>query len=65
MRTMLDYVKTILNKVSFDVNLFRKELMKSLGRLSQEEREELRVWTEQQYGKVYGYVINDVFKIKN
>lgn len=59
---MLEYVKMILDKVSFDVNLFQKELLKSLGWLSEEERQELKKWTELQFGKVYGNVINDVFR---
>lgn len=62
---MLEYVKMVLNKVSFDVTLFRKELLKSLGWLNAEEKEELRRWTEKEYGKLYGYVINDVFRKYN
>lgn len=62
---MLEYVKMILDKVSFDVNLFQKELLKSLRWLSEPEKQELKTWTEQQYGKVYGYVIYDVFRKNN
>lgn len=41
---MLEYVKMILQKVSFDRRLFRKEYRKSLGWLSMQEVNELRVW---------------------
>ena len=45
-RTMLEYSKTILQKVSFDAKLFYKELKKALERLLPEEVAELKVWME-------------------
>lgn len=45
-RTMLEYSKTILQKVSFDAKLFYKELKKALERLLPEEVAELKVWLE-------------------
>jgi len=41
---MFDYTKAVLNKVSFDVNLFCKELQKALQRLLPHEIEELKIW---------------------
>ena len=41
---MFDYTKAILKKVSFDVNLFCKELEKALTRLLPYEIEELKIW---------------------
>ena len=41
---MFDYTKAVLNKVSFDVNLFCKELEKALTRLLPHEIEELKIW---------------------
>lgn len=41
---MFDYTKAVLSKVSFDVNLFCKELKKALTRLLPHEIEELRIW---------------------
>ncbi len=41
---MFDYTKTVLSKVSFDVNLFCKELKKALTRLLPHEIEELKIW---------------------
>ncbi len=41
---MFDYTKAVLKKVSFDVNLFCKELEKALTRLLPHEIEELKIW---------------------
>ena len=45
-RAMLDYTKTILQKVSFDAKLFTKELKKALTRLLPSEIEELKIWLQ-------------------
>jgi hypothetical protein len=45
-RAMLDYTKTILQKVSFDVRLFSKELKKAISRLLPSEIEELKIWLQ-------------------
>ena len=42
--TMLEYCKMILEKVSFDMNLFRIELKKALDQLIGEEITELKKW---------------------
>ncbi|WP_396637449.1 hypothetical protein [Maribacter sp. R77961] len=46
-RTMLEYSKTVLKKVSFDVKLFCKELRKAVDLLLPEEVKELKVWLQQ------------------
>lgn len=43
-RAMLEYTKTILQKVSFDVLLFGKELNKASIRLLPNELVELEIW---------------------
>ncbi len=43
-RAMFDYTKAVLSKVSFDPQLFCKELNKALQRLLPHEIEELRIW---------------------
>ncbi|MCF8274399.1 MAG: hypothetical protein K9I95_11260 [Flavobacteriaceae bacterium] len=43
-RAMLEYTKTILKKVSFDVSLFCKEVQKAVQRLLPYEIEELRLF---------------------
>lgn len=43
-RAMLEYTKTVLNKVSFDTTLFCKEVQKAVERLLPYEIEELRMF---------------------
>lgn len=43
-RAMFEYTKIVLNKVSFDVTLFCKEVEKALQRLLPHEIEELKLW---------------------
>jgi len=43
-RAMLDYTKTVLDKVSFDSVLFCKEVKKAINRLLPYEVEEIRVF---------------------
>jgi len=45
-RAMLDYYKTVLQKVSFDVKLFSRELKKAINRLLPHEIEELKYWLQ-------------------
>ncbi|WP_293294840.1 hypothetical protein [Allomuricauda sp.] len=45
-RAMFDYTKTILQKVSFDVKLFTRELQKAVSRLLPSELVELRIWLQ-------------------
>ena len=43
-RAIFDYTKTVLKKVSFDAELFVKELKKAIQHLLPFEVEELRIW---------------------
>ncbi len=43
-KSMLDYTKSVLKRVSFDVNLFAKELEKACKVLLPYELEELTTW---------------------
>ncbi len=45
-RAMFEYTKTVLKKVSFDSNLFCKELEKAVQRLLPYELDELRIWIQ-------------------
>ncbi len=47
--SMLEYSKIILENVSFDAQLFKKELMKAVKSLIESEREELLVWCLARY----------------
>ena len=58
---MLDYVKTILIKVSFDQELFKKELEKSLQWLETEEILKLKAWVVEKFNHMYKDIITNVF----
>lgn len=45
-RAMLEYTKTVLEKVSFDATLFCKEVQKAVQRLLPYEIEELRIYIQ-------------------
>ena len=61
MATMLEYIKTILQKVSFDKSLFEKELLKAIKMLVPDELKELKSWCYKQFGKIYRVVLNRCF----
>lgn len=52
-KEMLAYSKSILNKMSFDAVLFRKELAKACKNLLAEEVDELMRWTLENFGTQY------------
>lgn len=58
---MLEYVKTILLKVSFDGKLFEKELRKALNMLTQEELTHLKSWCYNTFSGMYQFILNKVF----
>lgn len=58
---MLEYVKIILEKVSFDKRLFEKELRKALKSLVHVEIQDLQKWCYENYGQEYQKVLNTVF----
>ncbi|MCC9165956.1 hypothetical protein LN893_03780 [Pontibacter sp. XAAS-A31] len=58
---MLEYVKTILLKVSFDKVLFEKELKKALKVLLTDELKQLEQWCYQQFSGMYLRILNKVF----
>ncbi|MEJ6736989.1 MAG: hypothetical protein QNK84_08120 [Flavobacteriales bacterium] len=52
-KEMLVYSKNVLNKMSFDVFLFKKELTKACKNLSTEEVDELMKWVLENFGAQY------------
>lgn len=58
---MLDYVKMILLKVSFNKALFEKELRKALKVLVPTEVPDFRSWCYQQFSRIYRKVLKRVF----
>ena len=61
MSSMLDYIKTVLQKVSFDKGLFEKELKKGLKLLRIEDVKMLRDWCYEQFSDRYYAVLNQCF----
>ncbi len=58
---MLDMSKTILEKVSFDKLLFRKELSKAIKWLQPQDTMILKVWALATFGHMYKDIILDVY----
>jgi hypothetical protein len=58
---MLNYVKLILSKVSFDRSLFEKELKKAIVMLIPIEVLELKQWCVENFGHIYSLIINRCF----
>jgi len=58
---MLEYVKTILRKVSFDRALFEKELLKAIKSLLSEEIQLLKEWCYNKFGHLYPNILNRSF----
>jgi hypothetical protein len=59
---MLKYTELILQKVSFNKELFRSELKKSIHWLEKNEVKSLKTWCILNFGAMYSDVINEVFK---
>jgi hypothetical protein len=58
---MLEYVKTVLMKVSFDRRLFEKELRKALNLLLPSEIQEFKDWCYWKFSNSYEPVLNKYF----
>lgn len=57
---MLEFSKKILSKVSFDKDLFKKELKKSINWMSKKELNHLKIWALTSFSH-YKKIIIDVF----
>ncbi len=58
---MFELSKSILQKVSFDKTLFRKELYKSLRWLKPDEKMLLMLWCLSTFGSQYKEIIVEVY----
>jgi hypothetical protein len=58
---MLEFSKNILQKVSFDRQLFYKELVKAARWVKPDEKLLLKAWCLTTFGHLYGDLIRDVF----
>ena len=59
---MFEYTKRILLKVSFDQNLFRKELYKAINWLKSDEQHLLKLWCLATFGRHYYDIVVEVFR---
>jgi hypothetical protein len=60
---MLNYVKQILSRVSFDARLFEKELRKAIKMLIAEEVLELQRWCYANYRREHEAILNRCFAV--
>ncbi|AEI47863.1 hypothetical protein [Runella slithyformis] len=61
MATMLEFIKTVLVKVSFDRKLFEKELRKALKVLLPDDVKRLKAWCYEHFSDKYHNVLNQYF----
>ncbi|MFB6257839.1 MAG: hypothetical protein ABEH38_04020 [Flavobacteriales bacterium] len=59
---MLEFSKKVLQEVSFDPYLFRKELKKAKELMGSHEQERLKLWALKHYGSSYERSIHQVFE---
>jgi hypothetical protein len=59
-RSFLDYYKLVLDKVSFDQQLFRKELAKAIKTIESHEIEDLFQWLNEKGYSDREYVLKPV-----
>lgn len=59
---MYEMSKKILERVSFDKGLFRKELAKAVTWLKPDEKLLLQVWCLSTFGHMYRDIILEVFR---
>ena len=58
---MLEYIKTILVKVSFSKFLFEKELRKALLQILPADLADFKAWCYEQFARLYWVVLNRLF----
>lgn len=59
---MIEYVKMILLKVSFDKMIFQKELIKALNILKHDELSDFRRWCYVEFSGIHPHVLNFAFQ---
>lgn len=59
---MIEYVKMILLKVSFDKMIFQKELIKALNVLRHDELCDFRRWCYMEFSGVHPHVLKFAFQ---
>ena len=59
---MLEFCKSVLEKVSFDQVLFKKELIKSIQWINTTDAKSLSEWCIEMYGNKYSDIIQQAFE---
>ena len=59
---MLEHQKKLIEEISHDRIMFRKEIIKSFRWLKSYEIVQLHSWLKNVYGKSHGEIIKDVFE---
>jgi hypothetical protein len=59
---MLEHQKNLLEGISYDEELFRKEIIKSFRFLKSFEILQLHFWLKKNYGNSHGEIIKDIFQ---
>lgn len=59
---MMEFSKQVLQKVSFDPRLFKKELIKARRWVGQSDQIVLKAWCLATFGHLYKDLILEVFK---
>ena len=62
MITMLEHQKMLLKQISYDKDLFRKEIVKSFRWLKSYEIILLHQWLKDNFGRTHSDVIREVFE---
>lgn len=57
---MFEYSKLILQKVSFDKLLFKKEFLKALKWLNINEVNQLLIWTKNNFSEIYTEIAKEI-----
>ncbi len=61
---MLEHCKIVLNGVKDEKNLFRKELIKSLAWLNEEEQRQLGQWVRKNFHEQHAEIIDEILFTK-
>lgn len=61
MKTMLEYCKLILEKVSFDKSLFNRELFKALVQIEPDDLPNFKEWCYRKFAEQYADILDWTF----
>ena len=61
---MLELMKIVLSKMTFDRRLFKKELLKAVQRIPQEQLQEFRAWCYDQFANKYPVALKHAFVLQ-